>query len=283
MADGTPIDVKIDYASPNYLETAGLVLKRGRWLSQSSGSEVMINESFAKVRFGREDPVGQPLKPMNADKKWAGWVVVGVVGDVRENLRASPGYHVYGPESWYPPVMTTLVMRLTREPDDASAGLFRRKIYEFDPKIVTTAVTPLGETRARQTTYEHFALSIFKVLSGIAIVLTVVGLFSVLAYTVDQRMTEFGVRLALGASARDLLILVMGRGLVLAGLGIAIGIAGAMALTRFLRSLLYETPPYDPVVLGGVAGLLLLAAIAASVVPAVRATRADVARLLRAE
>jgi putative ABC transport system permease protein len=179
--------------------------------------------------------------------------------------------------------MTTLVVRLTHDPDGTTESLLRRSIYEFDPKIVTGFVIPLGEARNQQTLFEHFALSILKVLSGIATVLTVVGLFSVLAYTVDRRMSEFGIRLALGATARDVMILIMGRGVLLTALGIAVGLAGALALTRFLQSLLYETPPYEPVVLGAVAVLLVLAAIAASVIPSVRATRADISRLLRAE
>ena len=102
-----------------------------------------------------------------------------------------------------------------------------------------------------------------KVLAAIAILLTVVGLFSVLAYTVDRRMGEFGIRMALGATPADLVSLVMRRGVALTVLGIAIGIAGAMGLTRYLRSLLFETPPYDPAVIAGVAGLLLLSALAA--------------------
>jgi putative ABC transport system permease protein len=283
LADGTPIEVKIDYVSSDYLETAGLKLKRGRWFNQPSGTEIMINESFARVRYGREDPVGQMLKPVNAAKGWGGWLVVGVVGDVRETVRSAPGYHIYGPESWYPPSMTTLVVRLTHDPDGTMESQLRRSIYEFDPRIVTGFVIPLGEARNQQTLFEHFALSILKVLSGIATVLTVVGLFSVLAYTVDRRMSEFGIRLALGATARDVMILIMGRGVLLTALGIAVGLAGALALTRFLQSLLYETPPYEPVVLGAVAVLLVLAAIAASVIPSVRATRADISRLLRAE
>jgi ABC-type antimicrobial peptide transport system permease subunit len=131
--------------------------------------------------------------------------------------------------------------------------------------------------------HERFALSVLEVLSVTALFLTIVGLFSVLAYTVDRRMNEFGVRLALGATARDLMMLVIGRGVLFTGIGIVSGIAGALALTRFLQSLLYDTPSYDPMVLGAVAVLLILAAVAASIVPAHRATRADVSRLLRAE
>jgi putative ABC transport system permease protein len=172
---------------------------------------------------------------------------------------------------------------LTRDSDESFEGTVRRAIYQFDPEIVTMEVTPLAETRYRDMYHERFALSVLEVLSMIALFLTIVGLFSVLAYTVDRRMNEFGVRLALGATARDLMMLIIGRGVLFTGIGIVVGIGGALALTRFLQSLLYETPSYDPVVLGGVAVTLLLAAVASSALPAFRAARADIARLLRAE
>jgi putative ABC transport system permease protein len=121
------------------------------------------------------------------------------------------------------------------------------------------------------------------VLGAIAILLTVVGLFSVLAYTVDRRMPEFGIRMALGATPANLIGLVMRRGMALTALGIALGIGGAMALTRFLRSLLFETPPYDPIVLGAVAGLLLLSALGACALPALRASKPDVGVLLKGD
>jgi ABC-type antimicrobial peptide transport system permease subunit len=170
-----------------------------------------------------------------------------------------------------------------REPDDSFGSGIRRAIYQFDPEIVAMEITPLTENRDRQMYNERFALSVLEVLSVIALFLTIVGLFSVLAYTVDRKMNEFGVRLALGATARDLMMLIIGRGVLFTGIGIAVGICGAVALSHFLQSLLYETPPYDPMVLGGVAVLLISASIAASVVPALRATRAEISRLLRAE
>lgn len=150
---------------------------------------------------------------------------------MRETVRAVPGYHVFLAVNWSAENVSSFILRLTRESDESSEGAVRRAIYQFDPEIVVTAVTPLAETRYRDMYHERFALSVLEVLSVVALFLTIVGLFSVLAYTVDRRMNEFGVRLVLGA----------------------------------------------------VAVLLLLAAIAASVVPALRATRANVARLLRAE
>jgi putative ABC transport system permease protein len=283
MADGTPVKVVLDAFSANYRDVTGIVLKRGQWFNETSGVEVMINESLARRRFGDQDPVGQPIRPDSGPKEWKGWTVTGVVGDMRETVRAPPGYHVFFPLAWAAGNVRCFILRLTRDSDESFEGTVRRAIYQFDPEIVTTEVTPLAEIRYRDMYHERFALSVLEVLSVIALFLTIVGLFSVLAYTVDRRMNEFGVRLALGATARDLMMLIIGRGVLFTGIGIVVGIGGALALTRFLQSLLYETPSYDPVVLGGVAVTLLLAAVASSALPAFRAARADIARLLRAE
>jgi putative ABC transport system permease protein len=144
-------------------------------------------------------------------------------------------------------------------------------------------VIPLAETRYLGMDSERFALTVLKVLSVIALFLTVVGFFSVLAYTVDRRMNEFGVRLALGAQPKDLHRLVMKRGLMAATSGVLFGIVGALALTQFMQSLLFDTVPYDPLVYAAVALILLLAAVAACWLPARRAGRVDITRLLRAE
>jgi putative ABC transport system permease protein len=122
-----------------------------------------------------------------------------------------------------------------------------------------------------------------KGLSGIALALAVVGLFSVISFTVSSRMKEFGVRLAMGAQPADLHRVVMKRGLATAAAGVVIGIAGALALTRFMQSLLFETTPYDPLVYAAVAFVLLAAAAAACWLPARRAARVDITKLLRTE
>lgn len=280
LKDGAQVPVKVDYVSANFLEMSGLTLKRGRFLPER-GAEVMINESFARVRFGEADPVGQVLKPI--DGNGGLWTVVGVVSDMRETLRDAPGFHVYAPETWYPPNMNTFVVRVSGGADSTMAAALKRAVYAFDPKIVPVIAAPLAETRGWQTYYESFVLSVLRVLSGIALVLTVVGVFSVLAYTVDRRMGEFGVRMALGATARDLVALVMRRGVALVMTGVVVGVGGALALTRYLQSLLFETAPNDPVVLGGVALVLFGASVVACVWPARRAAKVDVARLLRSE
>jgi predicted permease len=283
LADGTPVNIKTDYLSPEYLETAGMGLKRGRFFRPGGGAEILVNEAFAHARFGDADPIGQFIKAVKNDQGLVGWTVAGVVRDVRENVRATSGYHIYGPDEWLPTLINSFIVQVSREPDAALSSALKRAVYEFDPKIVTYQISSLDQARDQQTGLERFALTVLKALSEIAIVLTVVGLFSVLAYTVDRRMGEFGIRLALGATPRNLMMLVMRRGVLLALAGIVLGLASSLALTRYLQSLLYETPPHDPLVLGLVALLLLVAAVGACALPAVRASKADVAQLLKAE
>ena len=283
-ADGTTINVAPDFFPSDFRETSGLVLKRGRWLRTSEKVEVVINESLAKARFGREDPIGQIVKLKGMPLKGpAGWLVVGVVADVRETVRTAPGNTIYCPGTWSPAAMTTFIVLMRGKPGREVEGVFRRAIYQFDPKIVTSQVDVMDDMRDKQLYFERFATAVLKVLSAIATVLTVIGFFSVLAYTVDQRMREFGVRMALGASPRNLAALVLRRALLLAGLGVATGVAGALALARYLQSLLYETPAYDPAVLALVVAALMVAASASCVLPAARAARVGVADLLRAE
>ena len=159
----------------------------------------------------------------------------------------------------------------------------KRAIYDVDRKIVVSQINSLDEIRGWNDGLENYLSAVLKVLSGIALTLAAVGMFSVLAYTVDQRRGEFGVRLALGATPRDLVALVMRRGVTLALAGVLIGSAASLMLVRYLQSLLYETPPHDPVVLTGVSAILFAAAVLACLLPARRAGKVDVAKLLRSE
>jgi putative ABC transport system permease protein len=286
--DGTKLNASAVLVSPDFQQAGGLVLKEGRWLTANSKGEVVINASLARARFGNSDAIGQYLKPAetNQDKKGAvflGWQVVGVVGDVRDNVRNRPSNKVYEPVDWSPQSATNFVVDLAGEPSGESLTQLRRAIFQFDPRIVTNAALPVLDQLKDQLRHERLTLAVLKVLSAIAILLTIVGLFSVLAYTVDRRMPEFGIRMALGATPANLVRLVMRRGMALTALGIALGIGGAMALTRYLQSLLFETPPNDPEVIAIVAGILILSAIAACALPAFRASRPDVSRLLKGE
>jgi ABC-type antimicrobial peptide transport system permease subunit len=208
---------------------------------------------------------------------------VGIVGDVRTTLRNAPEYYVYSPEGWGPANFNTYVVRLSTDFDEALAGLIRRHLYTYNPRLVVSQIVAFDQARANQLWAERLANSVLRVLAGIALLLTVVGVFSVLSYTVDRRMSEFGVRMALGATRKDLTTLILRRGLLLTLVGVALGIGGAIALTRYLKSLLFETSAQDPWVLGGVATILMLTSALACILPAQRAAKADVSRLLRSE
>jgi ABC-type antimicrobial peptide transport system permease subunit len=189
----------------------------------------------------------------------------------------------YVPDWVYPPNVSTLLLRLERDPGKEFAGLVRHAIYQFDPRLIATQVSSISEIVGDEMWAERQAFTILKGLSVIALALAVVGLFSVITYAVDSRTREFGVRLALGAQPADLHRLVMKRGLTTAAIGVAVGIAGALVLTRFMQSLLFETTPYDPLVFAVVVLILLAAAAAACWLPARRSARVDIAKLLRTE
>jgi len=209
--------------------------------------------------------------------------VVGVVKDVRETLRSPAGLRAYAPAFMFPPDIDTIMLRLDEDPTKEFADVVRHAIYEVDPNLIASDVRSIDQQVSDTMWEENYAYTVLKVLSAIALGLTVVGLFSVVAYTVSCRMTEFGVRLAVGATPWDLNSLVMRRGLAAVVTGVAIGIAGALAVNRFMQSLLFETTPYDPIVYVGVAALLVAAGAAACWLPALRAARVDVVRLLRAD
>jgi putative ABC transport system permease protein len=282
MPDGTYRFAACSFVGSKFLETAGMVMKKGRWLSGRQGEfEVVINETFAKARFGDEDPIGKPFKLLG----WGDTVlsVVGVVGNIRDSVRSVPGMRFYCPIWAYPQAISSLLLRLDRDPGKTFAGLVRHAIYDLDPKLIVSQVSSINEIVGNGMWAERYAFKILRGLSAIAFGLAIVGLFSVLTYTIHCRMREFGVRLALGAQPADLRRLVLKRGLTTAAIGVVVGTAGALGLTRFMQSLLFETTPYDPLVYLAVGIVLLASAAAACWHPARRAAQVDITRLLRAE
>jgi len=283
--EGRPMAVSQNIIQIGYQDVAGLRLKRGRWLSRPTSDEVMVSETFAKNRWPDSEPVGQLIKPVDASGG-SGWMVVGVVGDVRSTMRDAPGPAMYVSEGFGgfgAMGMNTFILKLSGNYDETFAGTIRRKLYEFDSRIVVQRILPVTGLQESQLWLERTTNSVLKVLAGIALLLTVVGVFSMLAYTVDRRMGEFGVRMALGATRRNLVRLVMQRSVLLTASGVLIGLCCTLMLTRFLRSQLFETSPNDPWVLGGVGAILLITAVLASALPAWRATQVNISKLLHSE
>jgi putative ABC transport system permease protein len=174
------------------------------------------------------------------------------------------------------------LVRLATTPQPSLDAMVRKAAYTADPRLVITIV-PLADSARHDIRNERDAMLVLQVLSALALVLAATGLFAVMAYAVAQRQREFGVRMALGAAPGDLLELVLRRGLVLAALGVIIGLGAAWGLTRFLRTILYETSPHDPITYAGVAVVLLGVAALACWLPARRAARVNPVDALRAE
>jgi ABC-type antimicrobial peptide transport system permease subunit len=284
LPDGTMVGFSASFVSEHFPEAAGLRLVKGRWMSQSKGAqEVVINQTLAKKRFGDENPVGQVMMIKNNEGKDWVWTVTGVVHDVRPGLRAKASNMVYEISSWWPPGVSTILIRYDRDPGPEAESLIRRAIYKANPGIITLSIQTLNGQLRQSQALEHQALNILQWLSSAALALATVGLFSVLAYNVDQRRLEFGVRLALGAPNSSIIWLVLRRGLVTAGIGVGIGCVAALGLTRLMVSLLFETQTFEPAVYASVVVALLAAALVACWIPARRAASVDVSRLLRME
>jgi putative ABC transport system permease protein len=283
MPDGTLVAFAVARMSERFPEAAGLRLVKGRWMSQSKGAqEVVINESLARRRFGEENPLGQLMLIKNEGKDWV-WTVTGVVHDVRAGVRVKAPNVVYEINSWWAPGVSTLLLRYDQDPGPGYESAIRRAIYRTNPHVITMFVQTLNDQLKQTQALERQALHILQWLSTVALALATVGLFSVLAYNVDRRRPEFGVRLALGAPPGNIVWLVLRHGLVTAGIGVIVGCGAALGLTRLMASLLFETRTFEPAVYFSVAAALMLAAFGACWIPARRAAKVDVSRLLRME
>jgi predicted permease len=280
MWDGTFIPVSGSFVSNNFQRVAGLTMKSGTWFSgRLWDSDVVINEALAKRRFGKLEPVGYSIRlESSGDHDYR---IVGVVGDVRETVRSVAGPRIYFPSWMYPENVDTVVLSLEKNPSAGFDDLVRRTIYDLDPSLITSEVSSIDEAVGASLAYEKYAFKVLRALTLIGFFLAMIGVFSVIAYTVDCRMREFGVRMAVGADSWSLRRLVLRRGLAYTAIGVFIGIVTGLALTRFMRSILFETQPYDPPVYAVVSLALFTASTAACWIPALRASRVSVAQLLR--
>jgi putative ABC transport system permease protein len=274
--------------TPGYLEAAGLRLLRGRDFSgadtAASDPVVLVNETLVRQFFGAADPVvGQRLafgRP-SANTRWR--TIVGVVADEKQDgLAAEVRPEVYQPHAQDPSHTMSIVVRTAVDPASMIAAI-RREVAAVDPAVAIYEVRTLEEVVARSLAGERFAMLAMGVFAVVALVLAMVGLYGVVAFAVSERRREIGVRLALGARQADVLQMVVWDGVRLVLVGLAAGLACAVALGRAMAAFLFGVPPADPIVLAGVAALLGAAAVTAALVPARRASRIDPAISLRQE
>ncbi|MEP6573329.1 MAG: ABC transporter permease [Gemmatimonadota bacterium] len=273
--------------TPEYFEAMGIPLLRGRLPDAHDGPDapraVVLNQSFAARKFGRQDPIGQRLRFGPDDGRW--YTIVGIVGDVRQSsFDADHPDAVYLSSTqwhWVDNLMS-LVVRGRGDPARLASGV-RAAVWSVDKDQPIVRVATMSELVDRSVADRHFALILFEAFGAVALVLAATGIYGVLSGSVTERLREIGVRSALGASRGDILALILREGLRLTGLGVMLGIAGAVASSRALVSLLFKVSPLDPLTYSGVVALLALVSILACWLPARRAAGVDPAITLRGE
>lgn len=280
---GEQPEVEYRRSTPGYFATMGIPLLRGRVYEERDNDPrsqvVVINDALARKYFPGENPVGRrvALGPVtNAPPQWI--TVIGVVGSVRHSgldLDAPP--EVYQPYAYSPLSAPILVVRAPEE----RLPEIRAAVRSVNPELPLYNVFSMRQLLDRAATLRRFPMLLITGFAALALLLAAAGLYGVIAQAVEQRTREIGVRMALGAARSDVVRLVLGDGLRLAGLGVALGLGGSLALTRLMTSLLYGVGARDPVALGFAPVTLLLVAAAASLIPAARASRIDPAVVLR--
>src|SRR5262245_37544528 len=279
-------------ATPQVFHALGIPLKRGRLLAKSDVREgppvAVINETAARLLWPGADPIGRTIRYYWQNPN-PSIQIVGIVGDVRSHGASEPAPPVvYVPlaQSWKLPAymgrFSTFVIRTRGNPADIAASA-RAAVASIDPGLPLADLRPLSEVVSAASGQPRFTTLVMSFFASIAFFLAALGLYGILAYSVEQRVREIGVRVALGADKREIFRLIIGAGMRLALVGAAVGVPSALALTRLMGGMLSGVSSADPVTYIFVVGMLLISALLASYLPARRATRVDPIIALRAE
>jgi putative ABC transport system permease protein len=269
--------------SPDYFKALGIPLKEGRLFAETDNEKgplvVVINEAMKRQIWPNESPIGKHISN-DGGEHWG--TIVGTVGDVREfGLDHPPVPEIYAPQklNLSPGV---LIVRTAVEPRSMAKAL-TRAVHDVDSQMAVSRILSLEQARYESMASPRVTASLLGIFAGLALVIATAGIGGIMALMVSQRVREIGIRIALGARPSSILQMVLGQGMLLAVLGIGIGIAGAVALTGLVKSLLFEVPPTDVLTFSGVGMTLLAAAALASYLPARRAAAVDPNEALRAE
>jgi len=276
----------LSVVAPGTFAALGIPLKGGRDFQNGDTYDApfvaIINQALARKSFPNQDPIGHSIlcgldspKPMK---------IVGIAGDIRQyGPAAKPQPEIYMPYEQHPEPSTALsVVVRTAAGASAITGALRQKVRERSPDV-PVRFTTMEASLAENVAAPRFRTLLLGIFAGLAVCLAMAGIYGVMAYVVSQRSSEIGLRMALGASSGDILRLVLGQSLTLAGIGLALGFAGAIAATRLLASMLFEVTSTDPLTHAAVAVLLGIVALVASYVPARRAINIDPLLALRRE
>jgi putative ABC transport system permease protein len=281
-------DAEFGVASEGFFQTLGIPLVRGRLFDNRDGVNspqvAVISQSLVDAKWPHENPIGKLIEFGNMDGDLHLVSVVGVVGDIRNrSLDHPPTPTVYMNYRQRPRKAADLyvVIRTTSSP--ASVSSAAREIARDLAPDAPPRLSTVSQIFSSSLGTQQFNLILMGAFAGTALLLAMAGIYGVMAYTVEQRTREFGVRMALGAQPQNILSLVLRQGIVTIGIGVAAGVFGAIALTHTMASLLYHTSATDPITFAGVALLLTFIALLASYLPARRATRVDPVIALRYE
>jgi putative ABC transport system permease protein len=268
-------------------------LKAGRIFSESDALDApgvaLVNEAFVERWFNGENPLGKRIfidtqreKEIHSGRAIPR-EIVGVVGDVRDfGLDIKPKPEMYIPYLQHPVGGMAIVARSNLDQASLVAGI-RGAIEELDKSQIVYDVKPLGQYISNSVSQRRLMLVMSSLFAGLALLLAVTGIYGVMSYTVTQSRREMGLRMALGAQPRDILILVTGHGMALAVAGVALGLAGAVAFTRVLKTHLYSISPTDFMTFAVTTILLMVTGLAACLIPARKATKVDPLDVLRSE
>ena len=278
---------------PRYFETLGIKVLRGRAFDELDGTtgheSVIVNQRFATMHFGADDPIGRRIKltvdgPQSPGAPPPAWTtIVGIAPTVRQRMQ--PGDDVPDPVAYIPlrahaPSFMMLLIRAQRDAANLTS-LAREEVRAIDPDLPLFGILTMDQQLAQQRWPFRIFGTMFAIFAFIALALSAVGLYAVTAYSVAQRTQEIGVRMALGAQAAQVMWLILRRSLVQMVIGLTLGIAGAVGVGKLLSSLLFQTGARDPVLMLGIISLLIVVSTSACLWPARRATRLDPVNALR--
>jgi putative ABC transport system permease protein len=272
----------VQFVSPGFFQTLGIALKRGRGFTEQDTMKslpvAVINESMAHKYWGSQDALGERIHIYMTS-----FTIVGIVSDIRQDgLAIEPQPHFYLCSFQAPSGEMHLMIRTYTEPFSLVAAV-RQQVRALDTTLALADIRTLEMVLSRNLSRQRLVMTLMGVFAALALLLAMIGIYGVVAYSVSQRQQEIGIRKALGAKGGDILRMVLRQGIALTLIGLMLGGIGTAALTRWLSSELFGVSPTDPLIFAGVATLMVLVSLVACIVPARRAARVDPMAALRYE
>jgi predicted permease len=290
MPEGERPAAPIRIIATDYFATMGIPVRHGRAFDQrerfDSPPVVIVNERFAEKFFPGQNVIGKRITPGFAADESGEKVreIIGVVGNVKHlALKNEDSPEMYVPHAQIPFSIMSLVVRTNVSDPAALTSAVRKELAALDAAVPLRSIRVFDEYISRSLARPRFNALLLSIFAGVALLLTAIGIYGVMAYSVAQRTNEIGIRIALGAAQSSIFRLIVGQAMALVGISVLIGIAGAFAATRLLSSMLFNVGAWDPLTFGSIVVLISVVAFLAAWLPARRASRVNPIIALRAE